>query len=234
MRKNLNYIQKSQMLDLKWLSRTYSFLAAFLLVIFSSVGYTDGFPFMSPVLSVNLFVPRSLDMAIYNKTGFNTQYSGHFMESSAKNTKKTNDLIKEFQRNNYGVLSSTDIVNRMIVFVINNLNYDIDYTLIGLNDAVADGYGVCWHYAYLFSVLCNSYNIQNEVLYGKLGKDEIAHVWNRVKLDNQYYYFDLTWFDNNSLKNSLWCTEAEMKSLLNYSKFRVVWPQSHKTSSYQE
>ena len=234
MEKELKYSKKLLLLALKLLSQSYSFLLAFMLIIYSSISYTDGFPFTAPTLKANLFVSKPLDMAVFNKDSFNTQYSGHFSGSSEENTEAVNKLISDFQQNNYGVLSSTDLINRMIVFVIENLDYDLDYRLVGLNDAIADGAGVCWHYAYLFSVLCNSYNIQNDVLYGKLEPLDTPHVWNRIKLEGQFYYFDLTWFDSNTLSQCLWLTESEIKSVLHYNKFRIVWPLSRKSPIYQE
>lgn len=86
-------------------------------------------------------------------------------------------------------------------YLVLNFKYDYDnyvkgtlpseaYTPYGL---LINGTGVCQAYADAAKLLLNAINIECEVVTGTA--DGIAHAWNVVKLDNEYYMLDVTWDD---------------------------------------
>jgi transglutaminase/protease-like cytokinesis protein 3 len=69
-----------------------------------------------------------------------------------------------------------------------------------------DGVGLCGPYAETFCLLCECIGIEVYYCYGTgtsdLRTDKwLAHAWNKVKIDNVWYYIDPTWCSNlNDLK----------------------------------
>ena len=57
---------------------------------------------------------------------------------------------------------------------------------------LVDGWGVCESYAKAFQLLLNYYGIDNIYVTGYAGE---AHAWNLVCLDEEWYWYDLTWDD---------------------------------------
>ena len=56
-----------------------------------------------------------------------------------------------------------------------------------------NGLGGCESYAKAYEILLSMCGIENSLLYGE--GDGETHVWNLVKLDNNYYHVDVTWDD---------------------------------------
>lgn len=67
------------------------------------------------------------------------------------------------------------------------------YTSLG---GLVDGYAVCEGYSRAMQVLLSSAGIQAYYVLG-IGNEEL-HMWNTVKIDNEWYYLDVTWNDNES------------------------------------
>ncbi len=59
---------------------------------------------------------------------------------------------------------------------------------------LADGKARCEGYAFAFSYLCDKAGIQNYIATG-LNSDGLAHAWNKVLLDGEWYNLDCTWDD---------------------------------------
>ena len=55
--------------------------------------------------------------------------------------------------------------------------------------------GVCEAYAKSFQLLLNYFEIENILVGGEAGGED--HVWNLVNLEGTWFYYDLTWDDNN-------------------------------------
>ena len=76
------------------------------------------------------------------------------------------------------------------------------------NDADQDVYGAlfekrarCAGYAKLFTMLLDAVDIRSEVLSGEAvdaDGETVAHAWNIVYIDDQPYYFDITWDDDDN------------------------------------
>lgn len=57
-----------------------------------------------------------------------------------------------------------------------------------------NGKGVCISYAMLFYKMATRLGIQTYICYGYAGDG--YHAWNAVKLNGEYVYYDITWYDD--------------------------------------
>ena len=77
---------------------------------------------------------------------------------------------------------------------------DMCHTAYG---ALVDGSAVCDGYSYAFQLLCNKSGIECTVIEGNSDfnqDDDLSHMWNCVKLDDNWYHVDVTWNDSNNAK----------------------------------
>lgn len=65
-----------------------------------------------------------------------------------------------------------------------------------LYGAVVEGKAVCEGYAKMFQYLCYCVGINSSQVVGTSSGEN--HMWNVVKIDNEWYQLDITWNDNNS------------------------------------
>ena len=94
-------------------------------------------------------------------------------------------------------------------YIVNNATYDYQGYEAIMNDGEVDeltgtAYGnlvnntsVCEGYAEAFKLIMDRLNIECGVLSG-IGTNELAtgpHAWNYVKIDDEYYFVDVTWDD---------------------------------------
>ena len=94
------------------------------------------------------------------------------------------------------------------------------YGALVQNEAVCDGYSKA------FSLLLNQVGIESTIISGKTGN--IAHAWNVVKLDNEWYHVDATWDDTRKDTNGV----NDHKYLLrNDSEFKSLKHTSWKATS---
>ena len=87
-----------------------------------------------------------------------------------------------------------------------NIRYDVSQIDNGrkyfstkelVNEALRYKKGVCQHYSELFNDLCRLANLESYVLTG-YGKEKgkvmkLAHAWNAIKIDRNWYLIDATW-----------------------------------------
>ena len=67
------------------------------------------------------------------------------------------------------------------------------YTAYG---CLVEGEAVCEGYSKAFMMLCQRSGIDCLTVYGTATRDEVtAHMWNKVRLDGEWYNFDITWDD---------------------------------------
>ncbi len=85
-------------------------------------------------------------------------------------------------------------------YLVNLMSYDYTYTHCTTFDALAYGTGVCQGYANAYQRLMNAAGIPTDYVrgYGWSGSEWGRHGWNRVLIDGQYYYVDVTWNDSSS------------------------------------
>ena len=112
---------------------------------------------------------------------------------------ESNEINKTLKEKGLISASNTVLQNVKNIFeyVVYSVSYDYEDTGEGYN-----GYGashnksaVCQGYTALFNELCllNGYNAEGVVGYVKGISD--SHMWSKVKIDNEWYYFDTTFAD---------------------------------------
>lgn len=62
--------------------------------------------------------------------------------------------------------------------------------------ALVQGKAVCEGYAKAMQILLNSVSIPTTVVRGFSVENQMGHMWNLVKINDEYYYLDPTWNDN--------------------------------------
>ncbi len=91
-------------------------------------------------------------------------------------------------------------------WVFNNVSYDHTLQNTTVYDAVMEGNAVCWGYVGTYLSLCRSAGLVCEPVYRG------SHAWNRVWIEGEWKYCDITW--DKSLGGSLYrfMTQQEMDS----------------------
>lgn len=100
-------------------------------------------------------------------------------------------------------MSDYDIVKYFHDTIILNCVNSVegDYVAIPYG-ALVDGKALCEGYSRAFAYLCNKAEIENIYATG-VTSDGIDHIWNMVKLDNEWYNIDLTWDDPDNLSEQI-------------------------------
>ena len=85
-------------------------------------------------------------------------------------------------------------------YLVNLMSYDYTYSHCTTFDALAYGTGVCQGYANAYQRLMNAAGIPTDYVrgYGWSGSEWGRHGWNRVLINGQYYYVDVTWNDSSN------------------------------------
>ncbi len=93
-----------------------------------------------------------------------------------------------------GEMTDWDKVKYFHDYIILNTTYDLNapnpYSIYG---ALIEGRAVCEGYAKSFSYLASKVGIETILVTGYAGTEK--HMWNMVKLGNNWYHIDLTWDD---------------------------------------
>lgn len=97
-------------------------------------------------------------------------------------------------------------------FIVNNFDYDSsDFrsSAGSVADAIANGSKlVCSGYTRLFMQLCNKYGLECVPVYGTGAGQN--HTWNKVKVNGEWKYIDVTWDDNTSSNRWFLISESQM------------------------
>lgn len=83
-------------------------------------------------------------------------------------------------------------------YIVANYEYDSSYQNRSLYEMVKDKTGVCQGYSYLFKYVMN--NIGIECI--NVPSDDCNHMWNKVKIDEEWYNIDLTFDDPTPNKST--------------------------------
>ncbi len=83
-----------------------------------------------------------------------------------------------------------DKLSNMVTYYDEPIEQDLLYTVYG---ALIWGYAVCEGYARTMRYLCEQLDIDCIIVTG-ISKNE-QHMWNMVRLDDEWYHIDLTWND---------------------------------------
>lgn len=93
-------------------------------------------------------------------------------------------------------------------FIVSNFDYDFTYNTSGvtnLSEAVANGSKMmCGGYSRLFNKLCNQYGLESVSVLG-LAQGQ-NHMWNKVKVNGEWKYIDVTWDD--AMSSNQWYGSA--------------------------
>lgn len=108
-------------------------------------------------------------------------------------------------------MTKKEAVNVFNKYIVENKEYDYD-----LNDysrtieSVFDSdKSLCAGFSKFMQLACYSVGVESEYVSGYVGSIENKHAWNRVLLDNSWYYIDTTWnldssFNDYGLSWKLW------------------------------
>ncbi len=83
-----------------------------------------------------------------------------------------------------------DKLSNMVTYYNEPIEQDLLYTVYG---ALIWGYAVCEGYARTMRYLCEQLDIDCIIVTGNSKNEQ--HMWNMVRLDNEWYHIDLTWND---------------------------------------
>ena len=107
-------------------------------------------------------------------------------------------------------VDATDIEKERLIhdYIVNTVTYDTSVAskvfeygdtlphAFDIYGAAIEGKAVCEGYAKLFQYLCYCTGINSTQILGT--SEGSNHMWNAVKLDNEWYQIDVTWDDTNS------------------------------------
>lgn len=82
------------------------------------------------------------------------------------------------------------------------MEYDLGYTSLSLEKALADNKGVCWHFSKIAKILLDEAGIENEIMIGYYEGN--SHMWLRSLIDGKWAYIDPT------LAGSAWWSYSNM------------------------
>ena len=161
---------------------------------------------------------NKINLEHYESEEFRSQYAGGLNKTKGE-MEKAYQILSEIQEKCHMAYSPKNLINRIMIELNKHLEYQTGCDTSHA-DAIINGKGKCYHYAYLFNLLVESFGFETEVLYGKTSND--YHVWNRIRIDGEWFYFDPTWADSNRTKYS-WLTEEEMLTEMNVLAWKVVY-----------
>ena len=107
-------------------------------------------------------------------------------------------------------VDATDIEKERLIhdYIVNTITYDVSIAsrvfeygdtlphAFDIYGAAIEGKAVCEGYAKLFQYLCYCTGINSTQILGT--SEGSNHMWNAVKLDDEWYQIDVTWDDTNS------------------------------------
>lgn len=92
--------------------------------------------------------------------------------------------------------SNSDIENELAIhdYLVEHVSYvDTGDSAYNAYNALINGTAVCSGYTECFKTFMDMLGIENGTISGEAGNEQ--HIWNTVKLDNQWYHVDVTWDD---------------------------------------
>lgn len=139
-----------------------------------------------------------------NKPG---QYAlGIRAEAPQEAARQQKTVKNKFAEVTCGLLSKTEYGKALEIYQWVYDNYEYDYSYINNNvySAFQTGKTACNGYTRMFQGLCSAAGLTCEVVV------DGNHAWNRVVIDGQWRYVDVTWNKNISENRWLFVTKEEM------------------------
>lgn len=121
------------------------------------------------------------------------------------NSKKTiKNIKKNINKADLGGEDELATILNIHNYLIDHVEYDFsnspDNKKFSIVGAVINGKAVCEGYARTFKYLCDLYDIPCILATGytedEFSNQKIRHMWNYVRLDNEWYAVDVTWDDD--------------------------------------
>lgn len=149
---------------------------------------------MKKALSFILAVLILFSTAFIFWNTYNTTSTGTSMSNTIKWSDKTEAMCNELFGDIDNDMDKAIAIYRWVILNIEYVSYgrpivqslDIDKTLEQKN-------GICFEQASTFTVFCRIQGIQCYNVDGRLRQDKsIAHTWNRLCIDGQWYEIDIT------------------------------------------
>jgi len=141
------------------------------------------------------------DSVTYVKQGVRGYVEIKYTQSKSKcdeMTKELYDKVKEISENISDTSSDFDKELYIHDYIVDSCQYvetEHDDDAYG---CLINGKAICSGYSEAFKILLNYNNIESELIIGTGIDDEdgkIKHEWNTVKINNNYYFTDVTWDD---------------------------------------
>lgn len=112
---------------------------------------------------------------------------------------KTKNVIKELKETKKlkDDMSSLDKLRVIFEYVAINTEYDTSFTPTGYTGygAAINNKAVCQGYTAYFNNLCKQLGFEAEGVSGTVTKTGELHMWSKIKVDNEWKYFDVTFAD---------------------------------------
>lgn len=111
----------------------------------------------------------------------------------------------------YNGMSEREAVNKIVRWIANKMTYELNNAQA--YEGFATGRGQCHTYAQMFKAMCNVAGIESEYVRGIVSGGG-SHAWNKVKIGNNWYWVDVTWYDSTgrstyTLSSSLWSSHTQ-------------------------
>ena len=155
---------------------------------------------------------RKVDGKDYYETVIRLDYNMSTDEDSYEAfLKKTEDAV-DYIKANYDISSDYAKVKAVAEFLASQMAYNQP---IPADHPYLYEAGMVWceDYVDAATVLLNAFGLQTRIVTGTMDND--GHAWNAVKLNNEWYYVDVTNFDQGSLGNYdefLVMTQSELEA----------------------
>lgn len=121
----------------------------------------------------------------------NTLLVDNFVDIYNENVEMVKHIVKEEILIEEGE-SYTSAIEKINVWMLGNLSYDMNYLEEPLSVCIKDRKGVCMQYSMFFNMCCDYCGIPCEVIVSNDG----THAWNKTVIDGYSYYTDMTWSQN--------------------------------------
>ena len=163
------------------------------------------------------------------------------MDAIAEDSEKSTALIAQYIRANFD--ATNDQIRAAFYWTASSISYDYENRYaINFNETTEQKIekslktrkGVCTNYAETFQDILTKLKIESVVVEGYTKQNmqvaSIGHVWNAVKTDNDWYFYDCTWAAGAIIKNkfvkkinSIYYKANPTKLIASHMPFDYMW-----------
>ncbi|MGN0317371.1 MAG: transglutaminase domain-containing protein [Lachnospira sp.] len=132
----------------------------------------------------------------------------HYVGLTEEQAKEA-DRIADKIANDCRKQNETDSIKAVYNYLCDNIEYDSNNEKGSIYDALISGESVCSGYAGAFQMIMEKMDIPCYLVSGYI--DGVAHVWNALSVDNNYYYVDVTYANTTRLKARYWLFGTDVR-----------------------